>query len=76
MLQHADRLIDNGYKIIPIIPRTKKPGLYTPNGRWINFHKWNACNISPGDIERWKHWPEARAPTQEIACLPHRLAIP
>jgi Bifunctional DNA primase/polymerase, N-terminal/Primase C terminal 2 (PriCT-2) len=56
MLQHADRLIDHGFKIVPIMPRTKKPGLYTSDGRWINFPNWNACDISPTGIETWKTW--------------------
>jgi hypothetical protein len=59
MLQHADRLIDNGYKIIPIIPKTKKPGLYTPDGRWIDFPKWDASNPSLKELKNWKNWPWA-----------------
>jgi hypothetical protein len=58
MRQHADRLVDNGYKIIPIIPRGKKPGLYSSSGGWINFRNWNTFNPSPDDVEEWKTWPD------------------
>jgi hypothetical protein len=58
MRQHADRLADNGYQIIPIIPRTKRPGFYSPSGGWGNFRNWNTFKLSPDDVEKWKTWPD------------------
>jgi hypothetical protein len=37
--QHAERLIERGYTVVPIIPGTKKPG-FLCNGQWIGLMAW------------------------------------
>jgi predicted RNA-binding protein associated with RNAse of E/G family len=59
MRLHGSRLVDNGYRIIPIAPRTKKPAVYEPVDRWINFRDWNTINASKKDVEHWTKWPGA-----------------
>jgi Bifunctional DNA primase/polymerase, N-terminal/Protein of unknown function (DUF3987) len=37
--EHAERLLERGYQVIPIIPGTKKPGFYLA-GNWIGLKDW------------------------------------
>lgn len=36
---HAERLLERGYSVIPIIPGTKKPGFFC-GGRWFGLKAW------------------------------------
>ena len=36
---HAERLLERGYSIIPIIPGTKKPGFFQ-HGVWVGLEAW------------------------------------
>src|SRR5215471_5585476 len=37
--QHADRLLERGYAVVPIIPLTKRPGFFC-NGQWVGLNDW------------------------------------
>jgi hypothetical protein len=37
--EHADRLLERGYAVIPIIPGTKRPGFFC-NGQWVGLNDW------------------------------------
>src|SRR5262245_11064127 len=37
--EHAARLIERGYQVVPVIPGTKKPG-YFCNGTWVGMKAW------------------------------------
>jgi hypothetical protein len=54
--QYARRLIARGYKPLPIIPGSKKPG-YWLNGRWIAMTEWSTILLdrfpTPEEMEIW-----------------------
>lgn len=55
------RLIDNGYSAIPIMPGTKRPGVYQMK-EWYGTNDWQRfCDRVPTDIELevWNAWPDA-----------------
>jgi Bifunctional DNA primase/polymerase, N-terminal len=37
--EHAERLLERGYAVVPIIPGTKKPGFFH-NGNWVGLREW------------------------------------
>jgi Bifunctional DNA primase/polymerase, N-terminal/Protein of unknown function (DUF3987) len=37
--KHAERLLERGYAVVPIIPGTKKPGFFH-NGNWVGLVEW------------------------------------
>lgn len=54
-------LIDNGYRILPLVPGAKKPGRYA-SGEWHNYADWaRHCERQTSDIECdiWGRWPDA-----------------
>ena len=54
-------LIDRGYRILPIQPKTKRPGLYR-RGAWRNYPRWSRHCERPTtevELEIWSEWPEA-----------------
>ena len=54
---HGARLIDNGYRIVPIMPGTKAPGEW--NGeRWKPMTGWRRP-ATEFDIGLWQQWPDA-----------------
>ena len=63
MSEHGERLIDNGFPILPIKPHSKVPGYFDSNTKlWSNYSGWNRhCNRATGEFEikRWIRWPDA-----------------
>jgi hypothetical protein len=37
--EHAERLLERGYAVIPIIPLSKRPGFFR-NGQWVGLNDW------------------------------------
>ncbi len=59
MEDHADRLAENGYNFLPIIPSQKCPGDYS-FGKWKGKFGWEKyCGRQPTSFElrAWKSWP-------------------
>jgi len=59
---HGERLIDNGYSIIPIMPGSKKPGVWSSSGGWRNMQSWERYLDQPANayqVNLWKRWPGA-----------------
>ncbi len=59
--QIGARLVDNGYAAIPILPGTKRPGVYQMR-EWYGTNDWQRyCERLPTDIEveLWSAWPDA-----------------
>jgi hypothetical protein len=54
--QHAERLVEQGYAVIPIKPGTKEPGFFS-NGNWIGLTAWpsryNGRASLQKERERW-----------------------
>lgn len=49
----------SGYNILPIMPGTKKPGMWRPEG-WTNMTDWTRfCSDRPADgtVDIWSSWP-------------------
>lgn len=59
MRLYGERLIDNGYSIVPIMPGTKKPGVWGAGSGWSNMHGWQAFATNPatpGMLKTWSQW--------------------
>jgi hypothetical protein len=56
--QIGARLIERGYAAVPIIPGTKRPGVFR-NGRWVGLPRWQTRYDSrkPSETEI-AHWSE------------------
>ena len=53
---HAERLLERGYSIIPIIPGTKKPGFFQ-HGIWVGLEAWTKRFNGRASLNRErKHW--------------------
>jgi len=40
MARYGERLVSNGYAILPVAPGTKKPGRHA-RGQWADYPEWN-----------------------------------
>lgn len=61
MVRFGAPLVANGYKVIPIMPGTKKPGRYL-RGQWGDYPAWtrHAGRATTDDeITVWSGWPDA-----------------
>ena len=61
MHEFGDRLLANGYPILPIMPGEKKPGRFQ-RGQWVDYPGWTKHGErGTTDIElaAWKGWTEA-----------------
>lgn len=61
MAQLGATLVDRGYPILPIQPRSKKPGLYR-QGAWHDYPKWSRhCEraTTENEVDIWGDWPES-----------------
>ena len=61
MARLGARLVDNGYPILPIMPGTKKPGLFK-GGAWRDYPGWTrhcARPTSQHELIVWSGWPDA-----------------
>jgi hypothetical protein len=56
MFEYGAKLIDAGYRIIPIMPGTKKPGRYDGN-QWSDMPRWPTIVATQTHLETWNEWP-------------------
>lgn len=59
MASHGERLADNGYAVIPIMPGSKVPGRFTA-GRWVPYADWTRHADRPTrsfELDIWRRWP-------------------
>lgn len=59
MASHGERLVDNGYSVIPIMPGSKVPGRFTA-GRWVPYADWTRHAdrpTKPFELDIWRRWP-------------------
>jgi hypothetical protein len=71
--QIGARLVDNGYSAIPIMPGTKRPGVYQMK-EWYGTSEWQRfCDRVPSSIETniWDKWPDAGV----CVALNHELKV-
>lgn len=67
------RLIECGYSAIPVMPGTKRPGMYTL-GAWRGTSDWTRfCDRLPTEIETdiWDKWPDAGV----CVAIDHKLKV-
>jgi hypothetical protein len=60
MAREGARLVDNGYRILPVWPGEKAPALYS-SGEWREMAEWTRyCARAPTDIEidHWSSFPD------------------
>jgi Bifunctional DNA primase/polymerase, N-terminal len=61
MARLGARLVDNGYPVLPIMPGTKKPGLFK-GGAWRDYPGWTRHGSRPTsehELVVWSGWPDA-----------------
>ena len=61
MAQLGATLVDRGFPILPIQPRSKKPGMYR-QGAWHDYPKWSRHCERPtteNEVDIWGDWPES-----------------
>ncbi len=61
MAQLGATLVDRGFPILPIQPRSKKPGMYR-QGAWHDYPKWSRhCEraTTENEVDIWGDWPES-----------------
>jgi len=61
MAQLGATLVERGFAILPIQPRSKKPGMYR-QGAWHDYPKWSRhCEraTTEHEIDIWGDWPES-----------------
>lgn len=56
MEQYGAKLVDAGYRIIPIMPGTKRPGRYDGN-KWGDLARWTEIDAQPFHVDIWSKWP-------------------
>lgn len=59
MARYGERLLSNGYSILPIAPGTKKPGRHS-RGKWCDYPEWNRHAARPTteiELKSWSRWP-------------------
>lgn len=59
MADYGERLVDNGYPAIPIMPGSKVPGRFT-GGEWSPYPDWaRHCDrpTKPFEVDIWRRWP-------------------
>lgn len=56
MLEYGAKLLDAGYRIIPIMPGTKKPGRYDGNV-WADLPRWTTIESTHTHLDTWSKWP-------------------
>ena len=59
MAEHGERLMDNGYSVIPIMPGSKVPGRLS-GGEWSPYPDWSRhCDrpSKPFEVDIWRRWP-------------------
>lgn len=56
MEQFGAKLIDGGYRAIPIMPGTKRPGRYDGT-QWGELSRWTELDAQQVHIDLWSKWP-------------------
>lgn len=56
MEQYGAKLIDGGYRIIPIMPGTKRPGRFDGT-KWGELPRWNELQAQNAHADIWSKWP-------------------
>jgi hypothetical protein len=59
MADYGERLLDNGYSVIPIMPGSKVPGQFR-GGEWSPYPDWSRhCDrpTKPFEVDIWRRWP-------------------
>lgn len=56
MEQFGSKLVDAGYRIIPIMPGTKRPGRFDGT-KWNELPRWNEIHAQSGHVDVWSKWP-------------------
>jgi len=56
MEQYGAKLVDAGYRIIPIMPGTKRPGRYDGE-RWGDLARWTEVTAQSFHVDIWSKWP-------------------
>ena len=54
--QYASKLVDGGYRIIPIMPGTKRPGRFDGE-KWGDLARWTEINAHQVHVDLWSKWP-------------------
>jgi len=56
MHKFGAKLKDAGYRVIPIMPGTKRPGRWD-GGKWGELSRWNDIDAQLAHIDIWATWP-------------------
>ncbi|MFN6998600.1 MAG: bifunctional DNA primase/polymerase [Elioraea tepidiphila] len=59
MADYGERLVDNGYSVIPIMPGSKVPGQFR-GGEWSLYPDWTRHCDRPTksfEVDIWRRWP-------------------
>jgi len=56
MRQYASKLVDGGYRIIPIMPGTKRPGRWDGE-KWGELARWTEIDTKQAHVDLWSEWP-------------------
>jgi hypothetical protein len=56
MHKFGAKLKDAGYRVIPIMPGTKRPGRWD-GGKWGELSRWNDIDAQLAHIDIWSTWP-------------------
>jgi hypothetical protein len=59
MADYGERLVDNGYSVIPIMPGSKVPGQFR-KGEWSPYPDWaRHCDRATKsfEVDIWRRWP-------------------
>lgn len=60
MKQHGEALVENDYRILPIVPHEKRPGVFRA-GRWMGYRDWSRhCERDTTllEVRSWAEWPD------------------
>lgn len=60
MAELGERLIENGYPILPIMPGTKSPGRWSEGRLWQGYKDWSKHCARPTksfELDIWRRWP-------------------
>lgn len=61
MARYGEALLDAGYRILPIQPGTKKPGMMR-QGMWHDYPQWSRHGMrdtTAYELDVWATWPDA-----------------
>jgi hypothetical protein len=54
--KYGEKLVDGGYRIIPIMPGTKRPGRWDGE-KWGELSRWTEMNAQQVHVDLWSKWP-------------------